>query len=89
MMKGSQGRKLKTGIVAETMRNASLPMACSSSFLTETRGGTTYNELPPQSIINQGNASRDLPAGQSNEGNSSVEIPSSQLCLGLCRVERN
>lgn len=40
-------------------------------------------------VINQENASTDMPTRQINGGNSVIEILSSQLYLGLCQVHKN
>lgn len=41
------------------------------------------------SVINQENASIDMPTGQTNGGNSVIEILSSQVYLGLYQVDKN
>lgn len=46
--------------------------------------------VPPTSIINQENTPiTGLPTGQSYGDNFSIKIPSSQICLGLCEVDKN
>ena len=53
--------------------------------------GPTHRRLNlPTPIINQEKHSEDRPPGQADGGNlsSSFEIPSSQVCLGLCRVDK-
>lgn len=55
------------------------------------RDGNTYSEPlgPSTSINNQGTPHRHFPTGQSDGGSPLAEIPSSQICLGLCQLDKN